>query len=243
MVITYGDMKFLIDPWLQDKGTGRSAPSPDPMKNKIGCPIMKLPCSVEELLKGIDACLVTHVHPDHFTEEYLPKDMLYILKNRKDEKTLHDMGFLNTKCFEQNELIFGNVSLTRTEGKHGVHTVCAKAMGNVCGYIFKCPTERTLYLAGDTVYYEKVDEVITSEQPEVIILNACDARIKILGRLIMNIEDVLKVRKQLPNAKIIISHMDNVNHAFLTRTDYYNLKAETKDENLFIPEDGESIQL
>ena len=35
---------FLIDPWFQKKGTGMSAPSPDPEKAKIPSPTTELPC-------------------------------------------------------------------------------------------------------------------------------------------------------------------------------------------------------
>lgn len=34
---------FLIDPWFQKKGTGMSAPSPDPEKAKIPSPTTELP--------------------------------------------------------------------------------------------------------------------------------------------------------------------------------------------------------
>lgn len=60
---------FLIDPWFQKKGTGMSAPSPDPEKAKIPSPTTELPFSVEQIMEGIDAMIVTHIHPDHFDPE------------------------------------------------------------------------------------------------------------------------------------------------------------------------------
>ena len=48
---------FLIDPWFQKKGTGMSAPSPDPEKAKIPSPTTELPFSVEQIMEGIDAMI------------------------------------------------------------------------------------------------------------------------------------------------------------------------------------------
>ena len=45
---------FLIDPWFQKKGTGMSAPSPDPEKAKIPSPTTELPFPVEQIMEGID---------------------------------------------------------------------------------------------------------------------------------------------------------------------------------------------
>ena len=60
---------FLVDPWFQKKGTGMSAPSPDPEKAKIPSPTTELPFPVEQIMEGIDAMIVTHIHPDHFDPE------------------------------------------------------------------------------------------------------------------------------------------------------------------------------
>ena len=43
-----------------------SAPSPDPEKAKIPSPTTELPFPVEQIMEGIDAMIVTHIHPDHF---------------------------------------------------------------------------------------------------------------------------------------------------------------------------------
>ena len=46
-----------------------SAPSPDPEKAKIPSPTTELPFPVEQIMEGIDAMIVTHIHPDHFDPE------------------------------------------------------------------------------------------------------------------------------------------------------------------------------
>lgn len=243
LIIDYADMRFLVDPWLQDRGTGDSFLTSDPAKNKVHGPTVDLPCTIESLLDGVNACIVTHTHSDHFTPDRLPKDMLYIVQNVEDELLLHNMGLLNTKCLDTEEITFGDLSITKTEGKHGTNAVTARALGCVSGVIFAHPQEKKLYITGDTVYCSCVHKVLTKDKPDVIVVNACAARVKSLGRILMNVQDVQKVRKDAENAYIVISHMEAVNHAYLTRKDYEELKDRTGDRRILIPSDGSTISL
>ena len=44
----------------------------------IKCPMNALPDSPENILKDIDYCLVTQLHFDHFSPDYLPQDLRII---------------------------------------------------------------------------------------------------------------------------------------------------------------------
>ena len=70
--------------------------------------------------------------------------------------------------------------------------------------------EKTLYIAGDTVWCDEVDKAISKYSPHIIIVNA-GANSVIDKRLIMGKEDVLKVHKAYPSAQIIDTHMESVN--------------------------------
>lgn len=72
--IQYGTQTILLDPWLQDKGTGFSAKTVNTDMAGIKNPLNDLPMPVSNILDGVDCCLVTHIYPDHFTPDYLPKD-------------------------------------------------------------------------------------------------------------------------------------------------------------------------
>lgn len=242
LVISYGEKKFLIDPWLQDKGMGMTAPSPDEEKNKVASPLVELPCPVNEILEGVDACIITHLHPDHFTPEYLPKEMPFIVQNEEEAEKLKSMGFFNITIFDNEIIMYGDIRLVKTKGMHGENEETAGIMGTVCGIVFQHYSEPTIYLAGDTVWYDEVKNTINKYLPQLIILNACDARIKGLGRLIMNETDVSCVIKHAPDATIMISHMDTVNHGFLTRKKLEEyLIEEGLMQNVVIPKDGEVI--
>ena len=99
------------------------------------------------------------------------------------------------------------------------------------------------YLAGDTVFYDGVRTVIDRFQPDVTIVNACDARGKI-GRLIMNADDVKKTCDCKPDSTVIASHMDAVSHAHLSREHLRKELAGTRyAEQVLIPEDGERVKI
>ena len=87
---------FLIDPWFQKKGTGMSAPSPDPEKAKIPSPTTELPFSVEQIMEGIDAMIVTHIHPDHFDPEtaaMLDKSIPVFAVNEETKSQIEEFGY------------------------------------------------------------------------------------------------------------------------------------------------------
>ena len=60
-------------------------------------------------------------------------------------------------------------------------------------------------------------KAINTFKPEVIALNCCAAETKENGRLIMGAEDVWNVSLAAPEAKLYLTHMDNVAHASVTR--------------------------
>lgn len=91
--IQYSSITILLDPWLQDRGTG---PSFTPVRGKmIGMknPLNDLPLPPNKILNGVDFCLVTHIHPDHFTADYLPQDIPVMVQNEEDKELVTGMAF------------------------------------------------------------------------------------------------------------------------------------------------------
>ena len=89
------------------------------------------------------------------------------------------------------------------------------------GVIFKSETEKTLYVAGDTIWYDEIKETIDKHSPKVIIINACGATVCIGDgeRLIMDMEDIKSISDYAKSSTIIASHMDTVSHLTVTRDD------------------------
>jgi L-ascorbate metabolism protein UlaG (beta-lactamase superfamily) len=240
MVVQYAGKKFLIDPMLSEKGT--YPPFPNSPRQDQTNPLVSLPTSIDNIIQNIDAVIVTHLHLDHWDDaakEALPKDIKLFSQNEEDAAEIRNAGFQNVEVLHQ-DTVFDSIQLIKTKGEHGRGEIL-KVAGQVCGVIFKHPTEKTLYVAGDTVWYEAVQEVINTNKPEIIVVNAGDNQFFDGGSLVMGKDDIYEVYKAAPNAKIISVHMEAVNHWALSREElrrYINEKGISS--NVFVPEDGEA---
>lgn len=243
--INYAGKIFLIDPWLIAKGTGPIFLSILPEMKTVPSPLVDLPIAVEQVLADVDAVIITHDHADHFDDQtagLLDKKMKLFVQNEIDAAHMKQLGFQNVDVLNAAGTLFEGIVLTKTPGMHG--ETPEKAAGEVCGVVFQHPDEKTLYVAGDTIWYIAVERTIQDFQPEVIVLNCCKAYSEKFGRLIMDEQDVYQVCLAAPQAIIIASHMETVNHALLTRDQLKNAMAEKHfTADLRIPLDGEGMEL
>lgn len=238
----YAGKKFLIDPMLAEKGT--YPPFPNSPRQEQNNPLVSLPTSIDNIIKDIDAIIVTHLHYDHWDDaakNVLPKETKIFAQNGEDATEIRNAGFQNIEVL-QDDTEFEGIQLLKTKGEHGRGEIL-KLAGLVCGVIFKHPTEKTLYVAGDTVWYEEVQKVIETNKPEVIVVNAGDNQFFQGGSLVMGKDDVYEVYKAAPEAKIICVHMEAVNHWTLSREELRNFSNEKGfSSNTLVPEDGESYK-
>ncbi|GHI01354.1 MBL fold metallo-hydrolase [Neobacillus kokaensis] len=240
IVVEYAGKRFLIDPMLAEKGT--YPPFPNAPRQDQNNPLIDLPTSIDNIINGIDAVIVTHLHYDHWDDaavKALPKDIKLFAQNEEDAAEIRNAGFQNVEVLHEDS-VFEGIQLIKTKGEHGRGEILQLA-GLVCGVVFKHPTEQTLYVAGDTVWYDAVQKVIDTHKPEIIVVNAGDNQFFEGGSLIMGKDDVHEVVKAAPNAKIIAVHMEAVNHWGLSREElksFIDEKAITS--NVLVPNDGES---
>lgn len=248
IVVEYAEKKFLIDPVLADKGAfpafGAGVGLPDAPRQDQLNPLVSLPTSIDEII-NVDAVIVTHLHLDHFDDdakEILPKDLKMFVQNEQDAKEVRNDGFKNVEVLTE-DTEFEGIKLVKTKGQHGRGEIL-KAAGEVCGVIFKHQNEKTLYIAGDTVWYEGVKAVIETHTPEIIVVNGGDNQFLIGGSLIMGKDDIYEVYKATPNAKIIVSHMEAINHWTLSREELKDFINEKEiASNVLVPDDGDSYTL
>lgn len=246
ILIQYGGIRFLLDPVLAEKDSYPGFPGT--YNDHLRWPKVDLPFPITEVI-DVDAVIVTHTHEDHWDEaaiEAIRKDMPVFAQHEDDARLIGKAGFTDVRILSQNSA-FGGVSLIKTPGRHCSDRefgAIGERLGEVCGVIFQSGDEKTLYLAGDTVWNRYVEDTLIRYSPEVIILNSGDAQIPGIGSIIMNKEDVYMVFKAAPRATIIASHMDAVNHAALTRARLRDYSAKTgMTDRLMVPEDGETLIL
>jgi L-ascorbate metabolism protein UlaG (beta-lactamase superfamily) len=262
IVLEFGGTKFLIDPMLAPQ---ESMPGFAGTANAhLRIPTVPLPASTESLV-DVDAVIVTHVHTDHWDQaaaEAIPADMPIFVQHFGDKALISRAGYISLedgqvhtvqgKVFGAVRVLTGNpefrgVKLRKVSGQHGSDTAVQfayDALQEVCGVIFSHPDEKTLYLAGDTIWNEQVAANIAAYRPDVIILNAGDAQIPGLGNIIMNAEEVGKVCEAAPWATIVATHFEAVNHAVAKREDLRSFAKDRQiDHRVLVPEDGQSYSL
>jgi L-ascorbate metabolism protein UlaG (beta-lactamase superfamily) len=226
VLATVDETTFLVDPLFAPQG---SMPPIDNTPNDRNNPLVPMP----DVDRSHDAVVVTHRHPDHFDEAAvaeLDADVPLFCQPAEEDAFVED-GFTNVRPVEETAS-FDGVTLRRTPGRHG-HGELAEQMGPVSGFVFE--GAETLYLAGDTVWYEPVAETLARFEPDAVVLNGGAARFNEGEPITMGVDDVTAVR-EATDAAVAVVHMEAINHCLLSREE---LRDETED--VLVPEDGERI--
>lgn len=249
IIVKYNNTKFLIDPWLMPKDY---MPGFDTAVNAdVRQPRVELPLNIEKIVE-VDAVIVTHIHPDHwdeFAENAIDKNRKIFVQSESDGDYISSKGFENIEILSENGTKFNNITLYKTHTQHGNREIVKPLCTSInmpydaMGIVFKADNEKTLYVAGDTIWCEEVQDVLDKYNPDIIIVNACAATLLNGERLIMNIDDIKQVLKYSPDSKVIASHLDTVSHLTLTRKDLKEFKEKYKIEKLLIPDDGETLKI
>ncbi|ELZ40426.1 MBL fold metallo-hydrolase [Halorubrum tebenquichense] len=227
VLATVGETTFLVDPLFAEQG---ATPPIDDTPNDRRNPLVPMP----DVDTSHDAVIVTHRHPDHFDDaarEALDADVPLFCQPEEADAFV-DEGFTDVRPVEETAS-FDGVTLRRTPGRHG-HGELAERMGPVSGFVLD--GDETLYVAGDTVWYEPVAETLAESDPDAVVLNGGAARFNQGEPITMGVEDVAAVR-EATDAAVAVVHMEAINHCLLSREE---LRAETVD--VLVPEDGERIE-
>ncbi len=238
-----GALRVLVDPMLGEAGTAPAVPNtPNDRPN----PLVELPFGDEalsDLIENTDAVLVTHTHNDHWdgrAQELIPKDRL-VLCQPEDEARISGAGFTNVSAVDPG-LAWKGLRFFRTRGRHGTGEIGAQ-MAPVSGFVVEAENSPSLYVAGDTIWCEEVEEALRAHRPDVIVVNAGAAQFLEGDPITMTAEDVARVCRAAPGARVIATHMEAINHCLLTRAKL----AEVLDEQdlagrVEIPADGETLE-
>ena len=246
IIVTYNDKRFLIDPWLMPKDFMPGFEGA--MNSEVRQPRVDLPISIDKIV-DVDAVILTHFHPDHFDEfavKALDKNIPFFVQNETDFNIIKNFGFSDVRLISESGTDFEGITLYKTQCQHGRREVVKPMCEQIgmpydaMGIVFKSGAEKTLYVAGDTIWCNEVRSAIDKFNPEIIVINACGATV-LVGegeRLIMDIEDTKAISNYAKNSTIIVSHMDTVSHLTVTREDIKSLKLN----NVVVPDDDEILE-
>lgn len=242
LIITYNNKRFLIDPWLMPKNYMEGFEAG--LNSHIRQPRVELPVDIEEIV-NVDAVILTHYHPDHFDDfaaKALNKDIPFFVQSEVDLKNIQSFGFKDVRVIKE-ETDFAGVKLYKTNCQHGRREIIKPLCEEIgmpyesMGVVFKAQNEKTLYLAGDTIWCNEVQDALAEYCPDVIIINACGAATITNEKIIMDIQDVKTISNYARKSIIIASHMDTVSHLTVTRNHIKKLNLK----NVIVPEDNEVL--
>jgi L-ascorbate metabolism protein UlaG (beta-lactamase superfamily) len=207
--------RILVDPML--RGAGTSPPienTPDPRPN----PLVELPVPADEVVAGVDLCIVTHLHRDHF-DDLLPRDVPILTQPESADE-------LRSRGYERVSTAHPAIAMTR--GRHGTGEI-GDALGPVSGWVVD-----GVYVAGDTIWCDEVEEALATHRPHTVVVNAGGARFNVGDPIVMDVADVRRVRAA-SDARVIVVHLEAVNHCIEPRPAYRAI------DGVVVPDDGEVV--
>ena len=219
--------RLLVDPMLDDVGARPPVEdTPNPRRN----PLVPLPVPAEEVVRDLDAVLVTHLHRDHFDDtaaSLLPRNVP-VFCQPEDEASLAARGLLARPV--ETAVDWDGLRIARTRAQHGTGET-ARRLGPVSGFAVG-----DVYIAGDTIWCPDVERAIASHRPRVAIVNGSGARFLGGDPLVMTTADIREVVARVPT--VVVVHLEAINHCLETREEVRAAVPAAR-----VPEDGETLLL
>ena len=238
--ITYNGIIILVDPFLVPKEYCpgfQGCPTLEQKKKRV--PLVELPLSIDEVIKNIDAVVITHTHYDHcddWAAKYIPKHIPIFVQNSSDKRFIQKQGFKDVRIVGDNTP-FKGITITKTGANH--------IFGDCMGFVLKAPGQKSVYFAGDSIWYEEVEATLKNHKPDIIVVNgALTLYDGFEGSTMMGPDDVKRIYKMCKNATIIPVHMDSLAHcSYTTKTMKKFVKDNKLQDRVIVPVDGELFEL
>jgi L-ascorbate metabolism protein UlaG (beta-lactamase superfamily) len=220
--------RILVDPALDDVG---ARPPVEDTDNARRNPLVPLPMPAEDVVRNVDAVIVTHLHRDHLDEagkRLLPRHLPVYCQPENDE-SLTELG-LDARSVDE-WIDWDGLEIVRIRGRHSLDQPLDEGLGPVSGFVVG-----GVYVVSDSVWCAEVEQAIELHGPAVAVVNAGAARFRGSAPISMTAEDVAEVAARVPTTVAV--HLEAINHCPLTRAD---LRAALPQ--VLVPEDGETLEL
>lgn len=172
----------------------------------------------------------------------LPRDIpLYCLPCHAANLT--ERGFSKVVPID-GTVAWEGIRITRTPGEHAGNEKWKKILGPVTGFFLEAQGEPKIYWAGDTILNDKVVNQIKTLNPDIILTHSCGAFLEDSGPIVMDAKMTIDVCRLAPDAVVVATHMEALDHASVTRKDLRALadREGVSREHLLIPADGEILK-
>jgi L-ascorbate metabolism protein UlaG (beta-lactamase superfamily) len=213
--------RVLVDPMLDPAG---ARPPIENTPNQRRNPLVELPLPADEIVAGVDLCVVTHLHQDHLDDTAaatLPRTTP-ILTQPESADALAARGFTNVRTSHD--------AIAMTRGRHGTGEI-ADVLGPVSGWVLD-----GVYVAGDTVWCDEVRDALDRHRPRVAVLNGSGAHFVGGDPIVMDAGDVRRVR-EATDGQVVVVHLEAINHCLEPRSVYREI------DGVHVPADGETIDV
>lgn len=244
LVIEVGDKFILVDPMLGEIGT--IMPFSFIRFKAVKNPIVQLPHNSHSILDKVTHCLITHQHPDHIDragKKFLRERNIPVICSEADAGDYHTKGLNVTQRLKYwKSVSFLGGTITGIPARHGYGFISA-FMGNVMGFHIAFVDALSIYISADTIFTDDVETVLSNFKPDIAVVACGSAQLDIGKPLLMTMDDIIKFVKIAP-VRVIANHLESLNHCPTTRTQLRErLKQEWLLDKVFIPDDGETLEL
>ncbi|HEY0630643.1 MAG TPA: MBL fold metallo-hydrolase [Thermoleophilaceae bacterium] len=236
--VEFAGLQLLVDPMLDETG---ARPAVENTANDRRNPLVPLPVPAAEVVAGVDAVLVTHLHADHLdTGAVEALDLgVPLFCQPEDEAALRERGFTDVRPVDAAAPFGEGLLISRTAARHGSGEV-GERMAPASGFVLAADAEPTLYVAGDTIWCDEVAAALAAHQPDVTVVNAGAAQFLEGGPITMDAADVIDLAQGVPSTQVVAVHMEAINHCLLTRDELRrHLRRMGLAAWVLVPEDGE----
>jgi L-ascorbate metabolism protein UlaG (beta-lactamase superfamily) len=243
VLLDFGGVRLLTDPTFDPSGS----------EYKSGAATLRKltgPALTPEALGPLDYVLLSHDH--HFDNlDYAGRELLadakQVLTTEEGEQRLggNSRGLKNWESVDVANSDGRVLRVVATPARHGPEGL---SRGAVIGFVLFCPEapEQTIYISGDTVFYEDVSEVARKFNVQVALLHLGAARVPEVGpfHLTMTAQEAVQAARSFPNAVVVPIHFEDWAHFSEGRTEVNRaFRSAELEHRLRWPERGREIQI
>lgn len=224
-IIEFGGLRFITDPTFDPPG-GEYTTGPVTLRKLEG------PALASGSLGKIDAVLLSHDH--HFDNlDHAGRSMLAsaarVLTTQDGAQRLggHAVGLASWSSIELKAPVGRSLRITATPARHGPE---GGDRGPVIGFLLQLTDalDRAVYISGDTVWYEGVEQVAQRFTVKTALLFMGAARVPDVSpaNLTFTAQEAILFARARPEAKIVPLHFEGWKHFSESRAEVAHAFAE-----------------